>query len=122
MGYIIVGEGGTASIIGKAIPVPYDKPELAAAHALAAKYLGMHFIYLEGGSGAKNPVPPEMIHTVKKVVDIPLVVGGGIRTKEQAVTAALAGADIIVTGNLIESDDALRQISEIVDGIKRCRT
>jgi len=122
MGYIIVGEGGTASIIGKAIPVPYDKPELAAAHALAAKYLGMHFIYLEGGSGAKNPVPPEMIHTVKKVVDIPLVVGGGIRTKEQAVTAALAGADIIVTGNLIESDDALRQISEIADGIKRCRT
>jgi len=122
MGYIIVGEGGTASIIGKAIPVPYDKPELAAAHALAAKYLGMHFIYLEGGSGAKNPVPPEMIHTVKKVVDIPLVVGGGIRTMEQAVTAALAGADIIVTGNLIESDDALRQISEIVDGIKRCRT
>jgi len=121
MGYIIVGEGGTASIIGKAIPVPYDKPELAAAHALAAKYLGMHFIYLEGGSGAKNPVPPEMIHTVKKVVDIPLVVGGGIRTKEQAVTAALAGADIIVTGNLIESDDALLQISEIVDGIKRCR-
>ena len=121
MGYIIVGEGGTASIIGKAIPIPYDKPELAAAHALAAKYLGMHFIYLEGGSGAKNPVPPEMIHTVKKVVDIPLVVGGGIRTKEQAVTAALAGADIIVTGNLIESDDALLQISEIVDGIKRCR-
>ena len=122
MGYVIVGEGGTASIIGKAIPVPYDKPELAAAHALAAKYLGMHFIYLEGGSGAKNPVPPEMIHTVKEVVDIPLVVGGGIRTKEQAVTAALAGAAIIVTGNLIESDDALRQISEIVDGIKRCRT
>lgn len=122
MGYIIVGEGGTASIIGKAIPVPYDKPELAAAHALAAKYLGMRFIYLEGGSGAKNPVPPEMIHTVKKVVDIPLVVGGGIRTKEQAVTAALAGADIIVTGNLIESADALRQISEIVDGIKGCKT
>lgn len=121
MGYIIVGEGGTASIIGKAIPIPYDKPELAAAHALAAKYLGMHFIYLEGGSGAKNPVPPEMIHTVKNIVDIPLVVGGGIRTKEQAVAAALAGADIIVTGNLIESDDALLQISEIVDGIKRCR-
>lgn len=122
MGYIIVGEGGTASIIGKAIPVPYDKPELAATHALAAKYLGMRFIYLEGGSGAKNPVPPEMIHTVKKVVDIPLVVGGGIRTKEQAVTAASAGADIIVTGNLIESADALRQISEIVDGIKSCKT
>jgi phosphoglycerol geranylgeranyltransferase len=121
MGYIIVGEGGTASIIGKAIPIPYDKPELAAAHALAAKYLGMRFIYLEGGSGARNPVPPEMIHTVKRVVDIPLIVGGGIRTKEQAATAALAGADIIVTGNLIENAEALGQISEIVDGIRGCK-
>ncbi len=118
MGYIIVGEGGTASIVGKAIPVPYDKPELAAAHALAAKYLGMHFIYLEGGSGAKTPVPPEMIRTVKSVIDIPLVVGGGIKTKEQATNAALAGADIIVTGNLTESADASKQISQIVNGLK----
>jgi phosphoglycerol geranylgeranyltransferase len=118
MGYIIVGEGGTASIIGKAIPVPYDKPELAAAHSLAAKYLGMHFIYLEGGSGAKNPVPPEMIRVVKSVIDIPLVVGGGIRTKEQATNAASAGADIIVTGNLTESAEASKQISQIINGLK----
>ena len=61
MGYIIVGDGGTAGIVGKAISVPYAKPELAAAHALAGQYLGMRFIYLEGGSGAVNPVPPEMI-------------------------------------------------------------
>src|SRR4030065_784382 len=83
MGYVIVGEGGAAGIAGKAIPVPYDKPELAAAHALAGQYLGMHFIYLEGGSGAKNPVPPEMIQVVKHYVDIPVIVGGGIRKKEQ---------------------------------------
>jgi phosphoglycerol geranylgeranyltransferase len=118
MGYIIVGEGGTASIVGKAIPVPYNKPELAAAHALAGKYLGMRFIYLEGGSGAKDPVPPEMIRAVKHFVDIPLIVGGGIRSKEQALTAASAGADIIVTGNLIESTDAKQRVSEIVNGIK----
>jgi phosphoglycerol geranylgeranyltransferase len=118
MGYITVGEGGTASIVGKAIPIPYDKPELAAAHALAANYLGMHFIYLEGGSGARNPVPPEMIRIVKSVIDIPLVVGGGIRTKEQATNASSAGADIIVTGNLIESADASRQISEIINGLR----
>ncbi|MCW4046265.1 MAG: geranylgeranylglyceryl/heptaprenylglyceryl phosphate synthase [Candidatus Bathyarchaeota archaeon] len=121
MGYIIVGEGGTASIVGKAIPVPYNKPELAAAHALAGKYLGMRFIYLEGGSGAKDPVPPEMIRTVKHFVEIPLIVGGGIRTKEQALTAASAGADIIVTGNLIESTDAQQRVSEIVNGIKRMK-
>ncbi len=63
MGYIIVGDGGTAGIVGKAIPVPYNKPELVAAHALAGQYLGMHFIYLEGGSGARDPVPPEMIRS-----------------------------------------------------------
>ncbi len=118
MGYVIVGEGGTAGIVGKAIPVPYDKPELAAAHALAGQYLGMHFLYLEGGSGAKDPVPPEMIRVVKHYIDIPLIVGGGIRSREQALAAASAGADVIVTGNLIESGDAKGKVSEIVEGIK----
>ncbi len=118
MGYVIVGQGGTAGIVGKAIPVPYDKPELAAAHALAGQYLGMHFIYLEGGSGAKDPVPPEMIRVVKHYIDIPLIVGGGIRSREQALVAASAGADIIVTGNIIESGDSKGKVSEIVEGIK----
>lgn len=118
MGYVIVGEGGTAGIVGKAIAVPYTKPELAAAHALAGQYLGMRFVYLEGGSGAKNPVPPEMIRVVKHYIDIPVVVGGGIRTKEQALAAASAGADVIVTGNVIEGNDVGRKISEIIAGIK----
>jgi phosphoglycerol geranylgeranyltransferase len=118
MGYIIVGEGGTAGIVGKAIPVPYNKPELAAAHALAAQYLGMRFIYLEGGSGAKDPVPPEMIRTVKSLVDATLIVGGGIKTKAQALMAASAGADIIVTGNVVESAGSERKVAEIISGIK----
>ena len=118
MGYVIVGEGGTAGIVGKAIPVPYDKPELAAAHALAGQYLGMHFLYLEGGSGAKNPVPPEMIRAVKQYIDIPLIVGGGIKSREQALAAASAGADIIVTGNVVETGDAKGKVSEIIEGIK----
>jgi phosphoglycerol geranylgeranyltransferase len=118
MGYVIVGEGGTAGIIGKAIPVPYNKPELAAAHALAGHYLGMHFIYLEGGSGATNPVPPEMIRTVKHLVDAPLIVGGGIKTKEQALAAVSAGADIIVTGNIVENTDSKQKVAEIIKGIK----
>jgi phosphoglycerol geranylgeranyltransferase len=121
MGYIIVGEGGTAGVVGKAIPVPYNKPELAAAHALAGQYLGMHFIYLEGGSGAKNPVPPEMIRMVKQFIDVPLIVGGGIRNKEQGLVAASAGADIIVTGNVIESTGGKQKVSEIIDGVKRNR-
>lgn len=118
MGYIIVGEGGTAGIVGKAISVPYNKPELAAAHALAGQYLGMHFIYLEGGSGAANPVPPEMIRAVKHLLEILLIVGGGIRTKEQAIAAASAGADIIVTGNVTETNDAKQRVSEIIAAIK----
>lgn len=122
MGYIIVGEGGTAGIIGKAIPVPYNKPELAAAHALAGQYLGMHFIYLEGGSGTKKPVPPEMIRTVKHFTDIPLIVGGGVRTRSQALAAASAGADIIVTGNITESTGAKQKMSEIIDGVKGTRS
>jgi phosphoglycerol geranylgeranyltransferase len=118
MGYVIVGEGGTAGIVGKAITVPYNKPELAAVHALAGQYLGMHFIYLEGGSGASNPVPPEMIYASKQLIDVPLIVGGGIKTKEQAVAAASAGADVIVTGNLTESSDANERISQIISAIK----
>jgi phosphoglycerol geranylgeranyltransferase len=118
MGYVIVGEGGTAGIVGKAIPLPYNKAELAAAHALAGQYLGMHFIYLEGGSGATNPVPPEMIRTVKHIVNATLIVGGGIRTKEQAIAAASAGADVIVTGNIVENIDSQQRLAEIIKGIK----
>jgi phosphoglycerol geranylgeranyltransferase len=122
LGYIIVGEGGTAGVVGKAIPVPYNKPELAAAHALAGQYLGMRFIYLEAGSGAKSPVPPEMIGVVKRYIDAPLIVGGGIRTQEQALAAASAGADIIVTGNVVEENGIKRKVSQIVEGIRRGRT
>ncbi len=122
MGYVIVGEGGTAGVVGKAIPIPYNKPELAAAHALAGQYLGMRFVYLEGGSGAKEPVPPEMIRAVKHYTDIPVIVGGGIRTKEQALAVASAGADVIVTGNVVEGNDAGRKISEIIEGIKGCKS
>jgi len=121
MGYIIVGEGGTAGIVGKAVPIPYNKPKLAAAHALAAQYLGMHFIYLEAGSGARKQVPPEMIRTVKSYIDVPLIVGGGIKTRRQALTAVAAGADIIVTGNVVENSEVANKVSEIIKGIKSGR-
>ena len=121
LGYLIVGEGGTAGVVGKAIPIPYNKPELAAAHALAGQYLGMRFVYLEAGSGAKNPVPPDMIRVVRRYVDIPMIVGGGIRSREQALAAASAGADIIVTGNVVEESGMRRRVSEIIEGIKRGR-
>jgi phosphoglycerol geranylgeranyltransferase len=82
----------------------------------------MRFIYLEAGSGAKNPVPPDMIRAVRRYVDVPMIVGGGIRSREQALAAASAGADIIVTGNIIEESGVRRRVSEIIGGIKHGRT
>jgi phosphoglycerol geranylgeranyltransferase len=121
LGYIIVGEGGTAGVVGKAIPIPYGKPDLAAAHALAGEYLGMHFIYLEAGSGARDPVPPEMIRAVRHYINLPLIVGGGIKSREQALAAASAGAEVIVTGNVVEDSRVRRKVSEIIEGIRRGR-
>lgn len=118
LGYIIVGEGRVASVVGRAIPIPYDKPELTVAHALVAEYFGMRFVYLEAGSGAKQPVPPEMIQSVKRVTNLRLVVGGGIKTGEQVKQAATAGADIIVTGTIVEEYTATDKIRELVKNTK----
>jgi phosphoglycerol geranylgeranyltransferase len=121
LGYIIVGEGGTASIIGRAATIPFEKPELAVAHALAAQYLGMRFVYLEGGSGASKPVPPEMIQMVRNQLSIPLIVGGGIKTGEQARKAVAAGADLVVTGTIIEQDSRQTRIRELVENVKNAK-
>lgn len=103
MGYLIVGSGGgAAGFIGQAHPIPFERPELAAIYSLAAQYLGMRFVYLEAGSGASKPVPPEMIRAVKKTVSVPLIVGGGIKNPEQAARAVSAGASAIVTGTFLE--------------------
>ncbi|MEM0084975.1 MAG: geranylgeranylglyceryl/heptaprenylglyceryl phosphate synthase [Candidatus Methanomethylicia archaeon] len=117
MGYIIVGDGAAAGYIGHARPIPYDHPEIAAMYALAGNYLGMRFIYLEAGSGAKTPVPPKVISMVKKVIKGKLIVGGGIKTVEQAKAVVKAGADIIVTGTLIEGEEYTK-IIEIIKSIK----
>lgn len=119
LGYIIVGEGGAAGIVGRAIPIPYTKPELTVAHALAAQYLGMRFVYLEAGSGARQPVPPAMIRAVRDVVDTILIVGGGIRDSEQAKAVVKAGADIVVTGNIIEEAGTKREFVNLLEAIRQ---
>lgn len=119
MGYLIIEPGGMAGYVGDARLVPRAKPEVAAAYALAAQYLGMKLIYLEGGSGIKEPVPPEMIAIVKSQVDIPVIVGGGIRSGKEAKHAAEAGADIIITGTIVEdTGDVRKKIEEITGAIK----
>jgi len=121
LGYITIGEGGTASIIGRAAPIPFEKPELAVAHALAAQYLGMRFVYLEGGSGVSRPVPQEMIQIVKSQLSIPLIVGGGIKTGEQARKAVTSGADIVVTGNIIERNNRQSMIEELIGNVTNAK-
>mgnify|MGYP000094190184 CR=1 FL=1 len=121
LGYLILGEGGAAAVIGKACPIPYNKFGLAVAHALAARFLGMRFIYLEGGSGVSKPIPSQTVRMVKSAVNLPLLVGGGIRTGIQAKEIVHAGADIIVASTALEQSDpsSLRiKIKEIVEGIK----
>jgi phosphoglycerol geranylgeranyltransferase len=118
LGYIIVGEGGTVSVVGKAIPIPYSKPELAAAHALAAEYFGMRFVYLEAGSGVGTPVPDYLVRAVKIVTNLPLIVGGGIRTGEQVKDIVKAGASIVVTGNVLEENKGKSKITELVENMK----
>jgi len=122
MGYIIIGYGGAAGLIGSARALPYDRPEIAAILALAAQYLGMRFVYLEAGSGAKQAVPPSMVSIVRKTIDCTLIVGGGIRNGEDAIKLAKAGADIIVTGTLVEEDkDNTDKIREIVDSLHQVK-
>ncbi len=118
LGYIVVGEGGAVSVVGKAVPIPYNKPELAVAHALAAEYFGMRFVYLEAGSGVGKPVPAEMARMVKNAISLPLIVGGGIRTGEQMKEIVKAGADIVVTGTVLEENKGRNKIRELVDNMK----
>lgn len=100
--YLIIGEGSTAWFVGQARSIPYEKTGIAIMYALAAKYMGMRFLYLEAGSGALHHVYPEMISAVRKHFDGVLIVGGGITDSETASLIANAGADILVIGTLIE--------------------
>ncbi|UCH58157.1 MAG: geranylgeranylglyceryl/heptaprenylglyceryl phosphate synthase [Candidatus Bathyarchaeota archaeon] len=119
LGYIIIGDGGTVGFIGQARGIPYDRPELAMAYSLAAQTLGMRFVYLEAGSGAKAPIPLDMIKLVRSQLTVPLIIGGGIREGAAARAAVEAGADIIVTGNLVEETKGVREsINDIISNIE----
>lgn len=119
LGYIVIEPGGAAGRVGEADLIPRSKPEAAVRYALAAQYLGMRLVYLEAGSGADKHVPGEMISAVKKTVDIPVIVGGGIKTGADAKAVAGAGADIVVTGTIVETvTDIEEKIKEITSALK----
>ncbi|MEO0216516.1 MAG: geranylgeranylglyceryl/heptaprenylglyceryl phosphate synthase [candidate division WOR-3 bacterium] len=117
VGYILIESGSftSAEYISNTRPIPRSKPEIVIAHALAGEYFGMKFIYLEAGSGAKMPVPVEIVKAVKKNISIPLIVGGGIKTPVDAQRILDAGADFIVLGSVIEqSPDVFKTIMKNV--------
>ncbi|MDH7517650.1 MAG: geranylgeranylglyceryl/heptaprenylglyceryl phosphate synthase [Candidatus Thermoplasmatota archaeon] len=119
MGYVIVEPGMTAGKVGEVDLIKRNDIETAVGYALAAQYLGMSFFYLEAGSGAPTPVPNEMISSVKKNINIPLVVGGGIRNAKIAGEKAKAGADIIVTGTTLEEETDLKKaLTRIIKAIE----
>jgi len=105
-GYMLIscGEKTTAEYISNTASIPYHKSGIAATTALAGQFLGLKLIYLDGGSGADKTVSPEMVEQVKQSIDIPLIVGGGIRSVEDAINLSNAGADLIVVGNEAEKN------------------
>ncbi len=116
-GYVLI-DGGietTTTYISNTRPIPADKPEITACTAMAGEMLGLKLIYLEAGSGAKYHVNEQTIRAVKDSIDIPIVVGGGIRNPIVAKNVLQAGADMIVMGNATETNpDVIREIASII--------
>ncbi|MCU7787349.1 geranylgeranylglyceryl/heptaprenylglyceryl phosphate synthase [Pyrobaculum sp. 3827-6] len=115
--YVIVGDGGAAGFVSMSKPIPYTRPDIAAAYALAANYIGFKAVYLEAGSGAPQPVPPEMVRAARRAFPRVLIVGGGIRSGEAARAIARERPNVVVTGTLAE--EAPEKLGDIVKAVKR---
>lgn len=117
-GYMLVDGGVQTAVqyMSNTYPIPAHKDDIAVCTALAGEMLGLKLLYLEAGSGAKNPVSESMIEAVSGAVGIPLITGGGIRTPEKVSANLKAGADLIVVGNAFEKDPGL--IREMTAAVK----
>ncbi|MBJ10693.1 MAG: geranylgeranylglyceryl/heptaprenylglyceryl phosphate synthase [Flavobacteriales bacterium] len=116
-GYILIDSGKptTVSYMSNTTPIPHEKNAVAACTAMAGEMLGLKCIFMDGGSGALNPISEKMIANVRQSVDTPLIIGGGINSGKKAAANCEAGADVIVVGNAIEKDENL--IEEIANAI-----
>ncbi len=117
-GYILVEPGMKLGELGEADLIPRENFLKAIGYALTAEFMGMDYVYLEAGSGAVQPVPAGMIRAVKRELSIPLIVGGGIRTAIDARRIRQAGADIIVTGTIIENAGYRERLRSILSALK----
>jgi len=120
MAYLIIAPGGSAGWVGNAKLLPRKKPKLTAAYALAAEMFGFKLVYLEAGSGAEK-IPSNHIELCSKILNIPIIVGGGVDNKDDARNFIEAGADIIVMGTFLENHilkDNGTSLKVIIDEIK----
>ncbi len=117
--YMLIESGITTSVnfMSGSLPIPRAKNDIAIAHALAAQYLGMKLLYLDAGSGALQSVPETMISKLRANIDLPIFVGGGIKTPDEARLKAEAGADFVVTGNILEKNFDPQLIKEFVKAV-----
>lgn len=108
-GYMLIDGGTLSSVqyVSHTLPIPSEKEEIAISTALAGEMLGLSTLYLDAGSGAKNPVPTQMIAAIKSHISTPIIVGGGLSSAEKVFGAAKAGADVVVIGNSLEKDPSL---------------
>ena len=115
--YLLIDSGRITSVefMSNTKPIPSDKPEIAVSHAMAAEIFGMKLVYLEAGSGAARTVPDEMIRAVVSEIDIPVIVGGGIRDPETVSAKIDAGASFVVVGNHLEDRTGNVNLKKFVD-------
>ena len=118
-GYMLVEAGNTTSaeFMSNTKPIPRDKPDIALAHALAAELIGMKLLYLDAGSGARESVSDDMLRTIAQRCSLPIIVGGGIRTPEDARKKVEAGASFVVTGTITELNNHHSFIREFAEAV-----
>ncbi len=118
-GYMLIESGKTTSaeFISNTKPIPRDKPDIAVAHALAAEFIGMKFLYLDAGSGADAAIPDDMIKRISRATPLPIIIGGGIRTPEEARKKVEAGASYVVTGTVNEEHSYGRLVREFAEAV-----
>jgi phosphoglycerol geranylgeranyltransferase len=118
-GYMLIEAGNTTSaeFMSNTKPIPRDKADIAVAHALAAEIIGMKILYLDAGSGAIASVPEEMLRAIASKCALPIIVGGGIRTPEEARRKVDAGASFVVTGTVTEHNNHHSFIKKFAEAV-----